>query len=86
MTKQSVVYRCKVKRCVTRDNLPVEVLATIVFRFRGDGDKGEDPTLVRKFVYELGVRGLEAQLEVAVVRASRDIYSHTFTLFARSLL
>lgn len=68
-----MVYRCKVKRCVTRDNLPVEVRATIVFRCRGNGDKGEDPSLVRKFVYELGVRGLEAQLEVAVVRASSDM-------------
>lgn len=73
VTKQSVVYRCKVKRCLTRDNLPVEVLATIVFRVRGDEDRGEDPTLMRKFVYELGVRGLEAQLEVAAVRASGDM-------------
>ena len=76
-----MVYRCKVKRCVTRDNLPVEVQATIVFRFRGDGGKGEDPTLVRKFVYEMGVRGLEAQLEVAVVRASRDMCGHTLYIF-----
>ena len=34
----------------------------------GDAEKGEDPTLVRKFVHEVGVRGLEAQLINAVVR------------------
>lgn len=67
VTKQSVVYDCDVKHCITRDNVPVVLRATAVFRVLGDIERGEDPALVRKFVYELGVRGLETQLANAVV-------------------
>lgn len=68
ITKQSIVYHCNVKRCITRDNIPILVRATLVLRVMGDAEKGEDPSLVRKFVHEVGVRGLEAQLVNAVVR------------------
>lgn len=63
-----MVYRCDVKQCVTRDNVPVKVHAAVMFRVRGDVEKDEDSNLVRKFVYECGVRGLEAQLANTVVR------------------
>ncbi|CAN0532372.1 unnamed protein product, partial [Ectocarpus sp. 8 AP-2014] len=71
ITKQSIVYRCNVKRCITRDNIPILVRATLVLRVMGDAEKGEDPSLVRKFVHEVGVRGLEAQLVNAVAEAIR---------------
>lgn len=67
VTKQSVVYNVKVEQCLTRDNVPVVVRATVVLRVLGDAERGEDPALVRKFVYEMGVRGLEAQLENSMV-------------------
>ena len=68
VTKQSVVYHCDVKHCITRDNIPVVVRATLVLRVRGDFDEGEDTDFVRKFAYGMGVRGLEVQLANAVVR------------------
>lgn len=58
------------KHCTTRDNIPILVRATLVLRVMGDAEKGEDPALVRKFVHEVGVRGLEAQLINSVVRSS----------------
>lgn len=74
MTKQSVVYDFNVKQCITRDNVPVSIRATAVLRVCGDEARGEDPALVRKFVYEMGVRGLEAQLVNAVVRKYKRFY------------
>ncbi|CAM9959438.1 unnamed protein product, partial [Laminaria digitata] len=71
VTKQSAVYHCDVKHCVTRDNIPVVVRATVVLRVRGNADEGEDPDLVRKFVHGLGVRGLETQLANAVEEGIR---------------
>ncbi|CAN0520572.1 unnamed protein product, partial [Ectocarpus sp. 12 AP-2014] len=71
ITKQSIVYHCNVKRCITRDNIPILVRATLVLRVMGDAEKGEDPSLVRKFVHEVGVRGFEAQLVNAVAEAIR---------------
>ncbi|CAM9399882.1 unnamed protein product, partial [Pylaiella littoralis] len=71
VTKQSMVYHCNVKHCITRDNIPILVRATVVLRVMGDAEKGEDPALVRKFVHEVGVRGLEAQLVNAVAEAIR---------------
>ena len=56
------------QQCITCDDIPVLVRATLALRVMGDAEKGEDPTLVRKFVHEVGVRGLEAQLINAVVR------------------
>ncbi len=57
------------QHCVTCDNIPVLVRATLALRVMGDAEKGEDPALVRKFVHEVGVRGLGAQLINAVVRS-----------------
>eukprot|EP00903_Cladosiphon_okamuranus_P020081 g18445.t1 len=71
VTKQSLVYQCDVKHCITCDNIPILVRATLMLRVMGDAEKGEDPSLVRKFVYEVGVRGLEAQLVNAVAEAIR---------------
>ncbi|CAM9541758.1 unnamed protein product, partial [Ectocarpus sp. 12 AP-2014] len=71
ITKQSIVYHYNVKRCITRDNIPILVRATLVLRVMGDPEKGEDPSLVRKFVHEVGVRGFEAQLVNAVAEAIR---------------
>lgn len=69
-TKQSVLYHRDVKQCLTRDNVPIAIRATAAFRVMGDAERGEDPALVRKFAYELGVRGLEAQLSGALVSMS----------------
>lgn len=76
VTKQSVVYNFNVKQCLTRDNVPVSIRATAVLRVCGEEARGEDPALVRKFVHEMGVQGLEAQLVNAVVRK----YSRLFCL------
>lgn len=67
MTKQSVVFHHTVKHCVTRDNVPILVRVSSMIRVLGDLSKDEDTSLVRKFVHELGVRGLEAQLVNALV-------------------
>lgn len=77
VTKQSVVYECSVKHCVTRDNIPVVFRATVLLRVLGDVDKGEDPAMVRKFVYELGVQGLEAQLINAMVSSKEPCFPPT---------
>lgn len=68
VTKQNLVFNHDVKYCVTRDNVPVSVRVSSVIRVLGDVSKGEDTNLVRKFVYELGVRGLESQLTNSLVR------------------
>lgn len=75
VTKQSVVYHCNVKRCITRDNIPILVRVTLMLRVMGDAEKGEDPSLVRTFVHEVGVRGLESQLVNAVVRGWSPCFS-----------
>ncbi|CAM9522351.1 unnamed protein product, partial [Ectocarpus fasciculatus] len=71
VTKQSVVYHCNVKHCITRDNIPILVRVTLMLRVMGDAEKDEDPSLVRTFVHEVGVRGLESQLVNAVAEAIR---------------
>lgn len=73
MSKQSVVFDHQIKHCVTRDNMPVCVRVSSVLRVLGDASKGEDTRLVRKFVYELGVRGLETQLVNALVSEDRPL-------------
>ena len=62
VTKQSVVFNMPVKGCKTQDNVTVQINLAIVFRIMGDVTKGEDPTLVRNFVYKVTARGLEQQL------------------------
>ena len=62
VTKQAVVFNMPVKGCKTQDNVTVQINLAIVFRIMGDVMKGEDPTLVRNFVYKVTARGLEQQL------------------------
>ncbi|CAM9831519.1 unnamed protein product, partial [Hapterophycus canaliculatus] len=80
VTKQNVVFDMPVKGCLTRDNVAVEIDVAIVFRIMGDITRQEDPTLVRKFVHEVGARGLEQQLRGAQeeeVRALARTMKHT---------
>ncbi|CAM9132644.1 unnamed protein product [Ectocarpus sp. 12 AP-2014] len=84
VTKQNVVFDMPVKGCITRDNVTVEIDVAIVFRIMGDTTKARDNTrghiLVRKFVHEVGARGLEQQLRGAQeeeVRALARTMKHT---------
>ncbi|CAM9371140.1 unnamed protein product [Ectocarpus fasciculatus] len=81
VTKQNVVFDMPVKGCITRDNVTVEIDVAIVFRIMGDKTKArEHPSLVRKFVHEVGARGLEQQLRGAQeeeVRALARTMKHT---------
>lgn len=78
VTCQTVVLDLPVKACKTKDNVTVNIDVALAFRIMGDADQGEDPDLVRKFVYELKPRGLEQQLRDAQDEAVRGL--------ARSLL
>jgi regulator of protease activity HflC (stomatin/prohibitin superfamily) len=73
VTKQSVVLDLPVKACKTKDNVTVNVDVSLVFRIMGDADLGEDPELVRKFVYQVKPRGLEQQLRDAQEEAVRAL-------------
>jgi len=73
VSKQSVVFNMPVKGCKTQDNVTVQINLAIVFRIRGDESKGEDPELVRNFVYRVTPRGLEQQLMDACEEATRSI-------------
>jgi len=73
VTKQSVVFNMPVKGCKTQDNVTVQINLSIVFRIMGDTRKGEDPTLVKKFVYHVTARGLEQQLVDACEEATRSV-------------
>ncbi|KDO30224.1 hypothetical protein SPRG_19782 [Saprolegnia parasitica CBS 223.65] len=80
VTKQNVVFNTPVKGCKTADNVTVHIDMCLVFRIMGDKAKGEDPTLVKRFVYELGPQGLETQLRNAqeeAVRALARSVEHT---------
>ncbi|CAM9937642.1 unnamed protein product [Ascophyllum nodosum] len=80
VTQQSVVFDMPVKGCKTKDNVTVEIDVAIVFRIMGDASLNEDPSLVRKFVHEVGARGLEQQLRGAQeeeVRALARTMKHT---------
>mmetsp|Transcript_21040 Transcript_21040/g.27637 ORF Transcript_21040/g.27637 Transcript_21040/m.27637 type:complete len:528 (-) Transcript_21040:364-1947(-) len=88
VTKQSVVFDMPVKGCKTLDNVSVEIDCAVVFRIMGDAEKGEDPSLVRKFVYEVTPRGLEQQLRDAqeeAVRALARSVKHTEVYGLRSV-
>ncbi|CAK4506643.1 unnamed protein product [Aphanomyces euteiches] len=54
VTKQFVVFDTPVKGCKTADDVTVHIDMNIVFRITGDKAKGEDPNMVKRFVYELG--------------------------------
>eukprot|EP00568_Trieres_chinensis_P004429 CAMPEP_0183304176 /NCGR_PEP_ID=MMETSP0160_2-20130417/9358_1 /TAXON_ID=2839 ORGANISM="Odontella Sinensis, Strain Grunow 1884" /NCGR_SAMPLE_ID=MMETSP0160_2 /ASSEMBLY_ACC=CAM_ASM_000250 /LENGTH=574 /DNA_ID=CAMNT_0025467185 /DNA_START=106 /DNA_END=1830 /DNA_ORIENTATION=+ len=73
VTMQSIVLDLPVKACKTKDNVTVNVDVDLVFRIMGDADRGEDPLLVRKFVYEVKPRGLEQQLRDAQEEAVRAL-------------
>jgi len=73
VTRQSVVLNMPIKGCKTQDNVTVEINLAIVFRLMGDETKGEDPMLVRKFVYNVTPRGLEQQLRDACEEATRSV-------------
>jgi len=73
VTKQSVVFNMPVKGCKTQDNVTVEINLALVFRLAGDVSEGEDPNLVRNFVYKVTPRGLEQQLRDACEEATRSV-------------
>jgi len=73
VTKQSVVFNMPVKGCKTQDNVTVQINLSIVFRIMGDEKLGEDPYLVRNFVYKVTARGLEQQLVDACEEATRSV-------------
>ncbi|RHY98669.1 hypothetical protein DYB37_000977 [Aphanomyces astaci] len=80
VTKQYVVFDTPVKGCKTADDVTVQIDMCLVFRITGDASKGEDPNLVKRFVYELGPQGLETQLRDAqeeAVRALARSVQHT---------
>ncbi|GMF16127.1 unnamed protein product [Phytophthora lilii] len=80
VTKQFIVFETPVKGCKTADNVTVRIDMCLIFRIMGDASKGEDPNLVRRFVYELGPNGLETQLRAAqdeAVRALARSVMHT---------
>lgn len=73
VTKQRIVFNTPVKGCKTADDVTVQIDMTITFRIMGDKDKGEDPNLVRKFVYNMGPASLQQQLVVAQEEAARQL-------------
>ncbi|KAK1947823.1 hypothetical protein P3T76_000113 [Phytophthora citrophthora] len=80
VTKQFIVFETPVKGCKTADNVTVRIDMCLILRIMGDTSKGEDPDLVRRFVYELGPNGLEVQLRAAqdeAVRALARSVQHT---------
>ncbi|KAF1326410.1 Myosin protein, partial [Globisporangium splendens] len=80
VTKQYIVFDTPVKGCKTADDVTVGIDMCLVLRIMGDESKGEDPELVRRFVYELGPNGLEVQLRAAqdeAVRALARSVMHT---------
>ncbi|GMF23116.1 unnamed protein product [Phytophthora lilii] len=80
VTKQYLVFGTSIKGCKTADNVTVGIDMCLILRIMGDESKGEDPGLVRHFVYELGPSGLEIQLRAAqdeAVRALARSVEHT---------
>ncbi|EGZ08842.1 hypothetical protein PHYSODRAFT_252361 [Phytophthora sojae] len=80
VTKQYIVFDTPVKGCKTADDVTVGIDMCLILRIMGDESKGEDPELVRRFVYELEPNGLEIQLRAAqdaAVRALARSVEHT---------
>ncbi|KAJ0407197.1 hypothetical protein ATCC90586_005286 [Pythium insidiosum] len=73
VTKQFILFETPVKGCKTADDVTVRIDMCLVLRIMGDVTKGEDPALVRRFVYELGPNGLEVQLRAAQDEAVRAL-------------
>jgi len=80
VTMETVVLDLPVKQCKTKDNVSVSIDVALAFRIMGDKTRGEDPGLVRRFVQQVGPRGLEQQLRDAqeeAVRALARSLKHT---------
>lgn len=87
VTKQSIVFDTPIRGCKTIDDVTVTIDICVVFRIMGDEKKGEDPNLVRTFVYELGPSELARQLKDAQderVRALARSVRHTEVYSLRS--
>jgi len=80
VTKQSTVLPIPVEDCKTKDNFSVNIDVALTFRIMGDPDLGEDSKLVRKFVKNLILNGIEDQLRDAqeeLVRALAVSFNHS---------
>jgi len=75
VTKQSTVLTVPVESCKTKDNFSVNVNVALTFRIMGDPDLGEDSVLVRKFVNNFMLHGLEIRL-----RESQEELIRTLTM------
>lgn len=87
VTKQTFVFDTPVKGCKTADNVTVTIDVTLSLRIMGDESKGEDPELVRTFVYKMQPAGLSQQLKDAqeeAVRALARSVNHTEVYGLRS--
>jgi len=73
VTKRSTIIDLPVIKCVTKDDLYINIDMALTFRIMGDPDLGEDSNLVRKFVYEMTPCGLQHQLRDANDKAIRAI-------------
>jgi len=91
VTKRSTIIDLPVTKCMTKDNVPVNINIALTFRIMGDPDQGEDSSLVRKFVHELTPCGLQHKLRDtndeairAIIRLidSSEIYSISSMLVA----
>lgn len=77
ITKQHIVFNTPVKGCKTADDVTVQIDMTLVFRIMGDVSLNEDPGIVRKFVYGMGVGSLQQQLADAQEEAARQLCRST---------
>lgn len=77
ITKQHIVFNTPVKGCKTADDVTVQIDMTLVFRIMGDTSLNEDPEIVRKFVYGMGVGSLQQQLADAQEEAARQLCRST---------
>ena len=87
VTKQTFVFNTPVKGCKTADNVTVTIDVTLSLRIMGDESRGEDPELVRTFVYKMQPSGLSQQLKDAqeeAVRALARSVNHTEVYGLRS--
>jgi len=88
-TKQHIVFDTPVKGCISKDNVTVQIDVAVVLRIRGDAALGEDPELVKKFVFEVSPRGLQNQLSNAMEEAVRGLarsMNHTEVYGLRSVV
>lgn len=88
ITKQAFVFNTPVKGCKTADNVSLTIDVALTLRIMGEKSRGEDPELVKSFVYKLTARGLAQQLkdaqEEAVRRLGRAV-NHTEVYGLRSV-